>query len=449
MTPAERFAKYDVAVPRYTSYPTVPQWHRVPAADEWLASLTRAAARPDAALAIYVHVPFCESLCSFCGCNTVITRDHSREHGYVDLILAELARYISNVPALARQPFRQLHLGGGTPTFLSALALARLADGLCELLNPDVETFEGSIEVDPRVTTAAQLATLHDRGFRRVSMGVQDIDPDVQHLVNRRQPLEQTADLCAAAREIGYESVNLDLIYGLPGQSVTSMSTLAREVVALAPDRLAVYGFARVPWIKPAQRRFRDDQIPEGAAKRNLYDAIRAPLLAAGYVEIGMDHFSRPSDALARAAADGHLYRNFMGYTEVHTTTLLGLGVSAISDTPDCYHQNEKVITAYEARVEAGAIPTHRGHLLSDDDQRRRDAIASLMTTFAVDLTRVNLDVDMRKLQALVDDDVLRLDGHVVRVLPEGRPFLRNAAALFDAYIATGPAAQPIYSRSI
>jgi oxygen-independent coproporphyrinogen-3 oxidase len=449
MTPAERFAKYDVPVPRYTSYPTVPQWHRVPSTEDWLASLGRAAARPDAALAVYVHVPFCESLCAFCGCNTVITRDHSREHGYVDLVLAELSRYVSSVPAVATQPFRQLHLGGGTPTFLSALALARLADGIRDLLSPDGSTFEGSIEVDPRVTTAAQLATLHDRGFRRVSMGVQDISPDVQHLVNRTQPLEQTASLCAAAREIGYESVNLDLIYGLPGQSPASMTTLAREVIALAPDRLAVYGFARVPWIKPAQRRFRDDQVPEGASKRELYDAIRAPLLSAGYLEIGMDHFARPSDALAHAAAEGCLHRNFMGYTEVRTTTLLGLGVSAISDTPDCYHQNEKVITTYEARVKDGAIPTHRGHLLSDDDQRRRDAITTLMTSFAVDLARTDLAVDDVRLQALVNDQILRMDDRVLRVLPQGRPFLRNAAALFDAYIVDGRSTQPIYSRSI
>ena len=449
MTSAERFAKYDVPVPRYTSYPTVPQWHRPPRHEEWMASLDRASSHSDAALAVYVHVPFCESLCSFCGCNTVITRDHSRETTYVDLVLAELELYLTAVPGLSRQPLRQLHLGGGTPTFLSPGALARLSDGIACRLQTDASVFEGSLEVDPRVTTAAQLAALRERGFRRVSMGVQDIDPEVQHLVNRRQPLEQTAGLCAAAREIGYESVNLDLIYGLPGQSPASMSTLAREVIALGPDRLAVYGFARVPWIKPAQRRFRDDQIPGGAEKRALYEAIRAPLLASGYVEIGMDHFARPSDGLARAATQRSLHRNFMGYTEIRTTTLLGLGVSAISDTPDCYHQNEKVITTYEARVSAGDIPSHRGHLLSDDDRRRRDAIASLMTTFSVDLASAGFDVEDSGLQALIADDVVRIDDDVLRVLPEGRPFLRNAAALFDAYLAATPSAQPLYSKSI
>jgi oxygen-independent coproporphyrinogen-3 oxidase len=448
MTAAERFAKYDVPVPRYTSYPTVPQWHKPPAPEEWVESLARAASQPEAALAVYVHVPFCESLCSFCGCNTLITRDHGREGRYVELILEELALYLSQVPALQRQPFRQLHLGGGTPTFLSAESLATLVDGVTAALDMDRQAFEGSLEVDPRVTTATQLSALRSRGFRRVSMGVQDIDASVQHLVNRHQPLAQTASLCAAARAIGYDSVNFDLIYGLPGQSVASMTTLAREVIALEPDRLAVYGFARVPWIKPAQRRFRDDQIPVGADKRGLYEAIRNPLLAAGYVEIGMDHFARPSDPLARAASAGCLHRNFMGYTEVRTSTLLGLGVSAISDTPDCYHQNEKVITAYEARVKAGAIPTHRGHVLSDDDRRRRDAIASVMTTFAVDLKQRDVELDPAMVRALVADDVIAVTDDVLSIRPEGRPFLRNAAALFDAYLDVKPSS-PLYSKSI
>ncbi|HWB30994.1 MAG TPA: oxygen-independent coproporphyrinogen III oxidase [Vicinamibacterales bacterium] len=449
MTTAERFAKYDVPIPRYTSYPTVPQWHQSPSAEDWTASLRRAAARPDAGLAVYIHVPFCESLCTFCGCNTIITRDHGREGTYIDTLLAELDTYIRLVPELAQQPFRQLHLGGGTPTFLSSASLARLIDAVRDRLRVDAVSFEGSIEVDPRVTSAAQLETLRERGFRRVSMGVQDIDADVQHLVNRKQPLELTARLFAAARQLDYASINLDLIYGLPGQTRESMAVLAREIVALGPDRLAVYGFARVPWIKPQQRRFRDDQIPVGADKRALYEAIREPLLDAGYLEIGMDHFARPSDTLATAAAEGRLHRNFMGYTEVHTTTLLGLGVSAISDTPDCYHQNEKLIGKYTDRVSAGEIPTHRGHLLSDDDRRRRDAIASLMTTFRVDLRETGVAPAGDTLQTLVADEVVRVDGDVLSVPLEGRAFLRNAAALFDAYLAPQPDGRPLYSSSV
>lgn len=449
MTPAERFAKYDVPVPRYTSYPTVPQWHQPPSADEWIASLRHAAARPDAALAVYIHIPFCESLCMFCGCNTVITRDHGRERGYVETVLAELDVYLGLVPELKTQPFRQLHLGGGTPTFLSPEALAALVDGVRARLNVDAREFEGSIEVDPRVTTATQLATLRDRDFRRVSMGVQDVDPGVQHLVNRTQPFDLTARVSSAARQMGYESINVDLIYGLPGQTLETMKVLARDVLTLAPDRLAVYGYARVPWIKPAQRRFRDDQIPVGAEKRALYEAIRAPLLEGGYLEIGMDHFARPTDTLAVAAAAGRLHRNFMGYTEVHTTTLLGLGVSAISDTPDCYHQNEKVITKYDESVKAGAIPTHRGHVLSDEDRRRRDAIASLMTTFRVDLREAGLAPSTETLRSLVADEVVRVDGDVLTVPQTGRPFLRNAAALFDEYLTRDPQGRPLYSTSV
>jgi oxygen-independent coproporphyrinogen-3 oxidase len=449
MTPAERFAKYDIPVPRYTSYPTVPQWHTPPTTEAWIDSLTRAAAAPDAALAVYVHVPFCESLCTFCGCNTVITRDHGREHGYVDLVLGELDTCVLRAPALRAQPFRQIHLGGGTPTFLGPDALARLVDGVRNRLAPDAVAFDGSVEVDPRVTTASHLAALRERGFRRVSLGVQDVDPDVQHLVNRHQTIEQTAHVCEAARALGYDSINVDLIYGLPGQTTDSMATLVREVMALAPDRLAVYSFARVPWIKPAQRRFRDDQVPVGAGKRQLYEAVREPLMAAGYLELGIDHFARPADGLARAAADGRLHRNFMGYTEVRTTTLLGLGVSAISDTPDCYHQNEKVITVYEQRVRAGAVPTLRGHVLSADDQRRRSAITRVMTRFSVEIDDARLAPPTDALAALVADGIVTVDDGTLRVLPEGRPFLRNTAALFDAYLPRQDASRPIYSTSV
>jgi oxygen-independent coproporphyrinogen-3 oxidase len=237
-------AKYDVPVPRYTSYPTVPQWHRTPVATEWLDSIARVTATPGASLALYVHVPFCESLCTFCGCNTVITRDHGREDPYIDLVLAELDRYLASVPSLASLGLRQLHLGGGTPTFLHPTALARLIDGLIERFPVQLADLERGIEVDPRVTSRDHLDILARRGFGRISLGVQDVDRDVQQLVNRIQPLELTAELTRAARELDYASVNFDLIYGLPGQTRASMARLASEVVGLRPDRLAVYSFA-------------------------------------------------------------------------------------------------------------------------------------------------------------------------------------------------------------
>jgi oxygen-independent coproporphyrinogen-3 oxidase len=449
MTRSDLLAKYDVPVPRYTSYPTVPAWRTPPPADQWIGSLAAAAASPDGSLAIYVHLPFCESLCTYCGCNTVITRDHGRSAPYIDTVLAELDLYIARVPRLTSMPLRQLHLGGGTPTFLSAGELARLVDGILGHFPARTAAFEGSIEVDPRVTTRDQLEALAARGFRRISLGVQDIDQEVQRLVNRIQPLAMTAALCDTARQLGYESVNVDLIYGLPGQTPDTMAHLAEAVLRLAPDRLAVYSFARVPWIKPAQRKFRDDQIPAGAEKRALYETIRQPLLEGGYVEIGLDHFATPGDALAQAAAAGTLHRNFMGYTDVHTTTLLGLGVSAISETDDCYHQNEKVLPVYERRVQHGEIPTLRGHLLSAEDRHRRDQIAALMTGFTVQLDPAERAAAPRGVRALLDVGLVRLDADRLIVPPEGRAFLRNAAAFFDEYLVPADPAHPTYSKAL
>jgi oxygen-independent coproporphyrinogen-3 oxidase len=239
------------------------------------------------------------------------------------------------------------------------------------------------------------------------------------------------------------------LIYGLPGQTIESMRVTAEKVIALSPDRLAVYSFARVPWIKPQQRKFTDEQIPSGAPKRALYDAIRRPLLDAGYVELGLDHFARPEDGLARAAAGGTMHRNFQGYTEQRTTILLGLGVSAISETPDCYHQNEKIITVYDRRVTAGEIPTFRGHRLSPDDQRRRSRIIGLMTDFRVTLDDEELEDAQFYLSELVADGLAVLDGHDLIVPMRGRAFLRNIAALFDGHLRTAQPKGPLYSRSV
>jgi oxygen-independent coproporphyrinogen-3 oxidase len=258
-----------------------------------------------------------------------------------------------------------------------------------------------------------------------------------------------TRTLCRSARALGFASVNLDLIYGLPGQTPDSMARLADAILALEPDRLAVYSFARVPWIKPAQRRFRDDQIPVGADKRALYEIVRAQLVEAGYVEIGLDHFARPSDALARAAETGTLHRNFMGYADVATSVLLGLGVSAISETPDCYHQNEKVLPVYEKRVRAGEVPTLRGHVLTPGDRRRREVIASLMTRYRAVLTDAELRAAQPRLGALREDGIVDLDGHTLSVPLAGRPFLRHAAALFDEHLAASESGPPTYSTAV
>jgi oxygen-independent coproporphyrinogen III oxidase len=443
------FAKYDVPVPRYTSYPTAPAWHAMPTTEQWTESLAAAIDRPDATLSLYVHLPFCESLCTFCGCNTVITRDHGRSEPYVSLVLRELDAYLERVPAIARRPVCQMHLGGGTPTFLAPAELAALVDGVFARLRRADDKFEGSVEADPRVTTAAHLDTLRARGFTRLSLGIQDFNEETQYLVNRVQSEPLVAGLVSEARAAGYDSVNFDLIYGLPGQTIASMQRTAEQVIRLAPDRLAIYSFARVPWIKPQQRKFKDDQIPVGAEKRALYETIRRPLLERGYVELGMDHFAKPEDGLARAAAAGTMHRNFQGYTERRTTALIGLGVSAISEAPDCYHQNEKVITVYDRRIHQGEIPTLRGHRLSADDMRRREKILSLMTSFRVALDAEEADDARVFLEALVSDGLVEIAEGELRIPMHGRAFLRNAAALFDHHLRASQPSGPMYSRAV
>ncbi len=441
--------KYDVAVPRYTSYPSVPHWHDIPETDVWRQALSDALDPADASLAIYVHLPFCETLCTFCGCNTVITRNHSRSGPYVQVVLRELDLHLAQVPRLGDRPVSQLHLGGGTPTFLAPDELRDLLAGLAARLPMRAGSFEGSVEVAPVLTTREHLEALHAAGLTRISLGVQDVDEDVLRLVNRPQPVAFVDRLCRMSRECGFESVNFDLIYGLPGQTPETMTRLADEVVRMRPDRLAVYSFARVPWIKPAQRKFKDEDVPVGAPKRRLYEIVRERLLVAGYEEIGLDHFALPDDSLAASARAGTLHRNFMGYTDRRTRALLGLGVSAISETPTCFHQNEKVITVYERRVGEGEIPTLRGHVLSADDRRRADRILSLMTTGHAPLDPGEA-VDARAfLDELVNDGLVEIADTELHVTADGKPFLRNVAAFFDAFLRGSDQQGPIYSRAI
>jgi oxygen-independent coproporphyrinogen-3 oxidase len=441
--------KYDVPVPRYTSYPAVPNWQETPATGAWFEALNAALASAASSLAVYVHLPFCEVLCTFCGCNTVITQNHERSGPYVATVLAELDIYLRHVAMLTVRPISQLHLGGGTPTFMPPDVLATLLKGIAARLPLRDDCFEGSVEVDPRVTTRAHLETMRALGLSRISLGVQDFDAEVLRLVNRPQPPSITAALCAEARACGYDSINFDLIYGLPGQSVATMTRLADEVLALRPDRLAVYSFARVPWIKPAQRKFKDEDIPAGAAKRELYETLRDRLLGAGYLEIGLDHFALPHDALAAASASGTLHRNFMGYTDRRTTALLGLGVSAISETPAAYHQNEKVITVYERRVADGEIPTLRGHVLSDDDRHRAGVIRALMTSGRAPLTPAEAASAREELADLVRDGLIEIGERELRITAAGKPFIRNVAAFFDSYLRGAAKEGPVYSRAI
>jgi oxygen-independent coproporphyrinogen-3 oxidase len=445
----ELLKKYDIPAPRYTSYPTVPYWSDSPTSTEWVESLRRVTSRADATWSMYMHIPFCETLCTFCGCNTTITRNHERGAPYVDTLLREFETYLREVPRLAEKPLRQIHLGGGTPTFLSPQQLTRLINGFSNVPR-DSQHFEGSVEVDPRRTTEGHLRALLDVGFNRVSMGVQDFDAEVQRLVHRIQPFEITRDLTQAARAMGYTSVNFDLIYGLPKQTPATMESTIQKTIELKPDRIALYSFALVPWIKPAQRLFKDEDLPVGAEKRALYELSYEMLMNAGYVEIGMDHFALPSDSLAVSQKSGALHRNFMGYTDVRTDILLGLGVSSISETPDCFHQNEKVLPIYERCVAEETIPTFRGHKLNVSDQEHREQILQFMTTGQVELRNEAQEKDVREfLRTLIEDRLITVKDRSLRITDGGKPFLRNACMALDERLRSQKPEARVFSQSL
>lgn len=443
-------AKYDVPAPRYTSYPTVPYWETNPTTDQWVQHLRTTLREKDGGWSLYLHIPFCESLCTFCGCNNIITKDHKRETPYVEMVLKEWELYIQQVPELLQRPLKHIHLGGGTPTFLSADALVQLLKPILSKVKIDENDFEGSIEVDPRRTNAAQLQALRDLGFNRVSMGVQDFHPEVQRLVNRIQPLEITKKLTESARNMGYTSVNFDLIYGLAKQTPDSIRETARATVELRPDRIALYSFALVPWIKPAQRLFKDEDLPKAAEKRELYEIARGILLEAGYVEVGMDHFALPTDNLCIAMKEKRLHRNFMGYTDQRTDVLLGMGVSSISETPHSFHQNEKVLPLYEAALNEGRLPTLRGHILTDEDKVRRDQILQLMTNYEVSfINEVQESQSKEFLAEMIKDHLVEIKDHKLVVNEDGRPFLRNACVFFDERLKNKQPQTKIFSQSI
>ena len=429
---SDLFAKYDVPAPRYTSYPTVPFWSDMPTTDEWLNELESAFADGSATWSLYFHLPFCESLCTFCACNTVITRNHGREEGYRDLLLQEWNHYLERIPKLRDRPLLGVHLGGGTPTFFAPENLRRILQPILSQTKIDRDNFEASVEVHPGHTTREHLVTLRELGFTRISIGVQDFDPEVQRIVNRNQPYEVTKTCTDMARELGYTSVNYDLIYGLPKQTLERFAESIEKVNELRPDRIALYSFALVPWIKPAQRSYTDEDIPKAGEKRALYEMAREKLERAGYVEIGMDHFALAHDGMAKAQRLGTLHRNFQGYTETRTSVLLGLGVSAISEAPTCFHQNEKAFPIYERRVLQGEIPTFRGHLLSEEDRELREQILKFMTRFEVGL-RDNQAGDARQfLSPLIDDGLVEVQDQKLTLTERGRPFLRNACMFFD-----------------
>ncbi|MFP5380640.1 MAG: oxygen-independent coproporphyrinogen III oxidase [Gammaproteobacteria bacterium] len=452
-TTLELLQKYSVAGPRYTSYPTAPYFHTGYREADWLDAL--AAMQPERGISLYAHIPFCDSLCYYCGCNMVATRDYSKTVPYLAALEREMAATAARVDP--QRIVRQLHLGGGTPTYLhpdDIRALMGRMRGHFKLA-PDAEI---SCEVDPRELTREHLVALRENGFNRVSFGVQDMDPTVQEAVNRIQSEFLIRQVVDWARELGFSSINLDLIVGLPKQTVESFRQTLDRVVAWAPDRLAVFAYAHVPWIKKHQKLINEADLPDFATRLALQQAVNERLGAAGYVNIGLDHFARPEDELVRAQQNKTLWRNFQGYTTHKHCDILAFGASSISQTVDVYMQNEKGLKSYEARVTATGFAVERGIKLSLDDRIRREAITRVMCDLELDLatfgTEWGIDAAayfadaLKDLRPLADDGLVRLDGARIEVTAVGRLFLRNIGMCFDRYLKEAATDKPRYSRT-
>jgi oxygen-independent coproporphyrinogen-3 oxidase len=450
--------RYVEAGPRYTSYPTAPVWNESYDAQQFREDLGRLDARAADGLSLYVHVPFCRSLCHFCACNRVITRKQELPARYLDVIEREIAavREAMRVP----RGGTQLHWGGGTPTHLAPKQLRRLFHAVSDAF-PLREGAEISIEVDPRVTTEAHLDTLRECGMNRISMGVQDFDPRVQEAIHRVQTLEQTAALVDLARRGGFESVSFDLIYGLPFQTVDSFARSVDTTLAIGPDRVALYSYAHVTWVAKQQRGFERKDLPDPLARlRILRMAIRR-FLEAGYVYIGLDHFARPEDDLARALRDRTLRRNFMGYTTQAGVDLIGFGPSAISELRPAYAQNHRELGAWERAVLEHGLATMRGRALSDDDRARRWVIARVMChgevraseyrqAFGTDFAS-SYAAELERLAPMVADGLVEREGDgSLRVTSLGRLVLRNVAMTFDAYLPRQQRSRaPLFSKTL
>lgn len=446
--------KYNLPVPRYTSYPTVPFWKEPISKERWTEVFRQQFQLHNAAsgISLYLHLPFCESLCTYCGCNKKITTNHSVEEAYIDVLLKEWSIYRSYMDG--SPVIRELHLGGGTPTFFSTSNLARLLDALYAdaLIHPE---HEFSIEGHPNNTTRAHLQTLHDLGFNRISYGVQDNDPEVQRLINRIQPLEHVQRATDQAREIGYQSVNYDLIYGLPRQTLESLARTLRQIIALKPDRVAFYSYAHVPWTSRGQRLFDENDLPSPEQKMQLYLLGKRLFSEAGYIDIGMDHFALPGDDLNRARTEGRLHRNFMGYTTQKTGMLLGLGVSSISDAGMAFAQNEKALHDYYAAIHAGALPVFRGYFLDEEDAAFRRYILDIScrgtTRFDPAHLAVLGELSFPELERLQEDGLVEFDAQHLNVTETGRHFIRNICSAFDLHLLRqrGQAVKPLFSKAI
>jgi oxygen-independent coproporphyrinogen III oxidase len=445
--------KYNVPAPRYTSYPTVPFWdQQAPSDAQWWALVHQAFLESNArkGISLYLHLPFCEALCTYCGCNTRITKNHGVEKSYIASLLDEWQLYLQHFPG--KPLIRELHLGGGTPTFFSPANLKALLEVLLASAQIHPER-EFSFEGHPNNTTSEHLQVLYDLGFRRVSFGIQDFDPLVQRTINRVQPYENVRYVTQEARRIGYESVNFDLIYGLPHQTPASVGATIDQVATLRPDRIAFYSYAHVPWVKPGQRSYSEKDLPDNDAKRALYELGLRQLKAQGYTDIGMDHFALPQDPLFLAWQAGQLHRNFMGYTTCQTDLLIGLGTSSISDAKYAYLQNNKKVEDYKAAIAGGQLPVLKGHVLTAGDLVLKKAILDITCRGALtwnrDLGNL-LDTNAwDRLSQMEAEGLLVLSPTGLQVTEAGKAFIRNICMVFDKKLSMATLANQIFSKAV
>jgi len=436
-------ARYSQSGPRYTSYPTAPQWSEQTNAEVYRRHLQSTDLAARGPLGLYVHVPFCESLCYYCGCNIKITGDHSRSAAYVDSLRQELR----NVAGLMKEPptLAQISWGGGTPTFLTCGELEALYTEIKDQFAIDADA-EVSIEVDPRKTQYEQLELLARMGFNRVSFGVQDFHPDVQKAINRIQSVEMTAGMLEHCRKLGFKGINLDLMYGLPHQTLQTFEDTVDQVIRIRPDRIALYNYAHLPSMIAHQKILDKYPMPVAGDRVEIFLLAFEKLTAAGYKAIGMDHFAVEEDELARAISDGRLYRNFMGYTVKRGAGYLGVGASAIGEIADAFFQNVREVKEYESRVASTGLATFRGCTFSDDDRKRKWIIQQLMcqfrlsfdeyqSTFREDFERAFAGELSSSLTPFFEDGILSRESGALRVSDLGRLFIRNVAMVFDAYL--------------
>ncbi len=430
--------KYNVPVPRYTSYPTVPFWKEEIDAVQWKNIFQQQFSFSNSreGVSLYLHLPFCESLCTYCGCNKKITTNHEVEKQYMSAILKEWELYLglmNEAPVI-----RELHLGGGTPTFFTPANLGRLLETIFSksIIKPN---HEFSIEGHPNNTTKEHLQTLYSLGFRRISYGVQDNDPEVQKIINRIQPVENVKRATDMAREVGFHSVNFDLIYGLPLQTEESLRRTILQCIEIKPDRIAFYSYAHVPWTSRGQRLFDENDLPSTEIKMKLYQLGKELLMGNGYHDIGMDHFALTTDDLYRARLDGSLHRNFMVYTTQHTNLLIGLGVSSISDAGVAFAQNEKKLHDYYAAVEKNELPVMRGYFLTEEDVAFRKYILDIScrgtTIFKDEDLPMLVKYTFPELTKLEKDDLIKWDKEGVIVTELGTHFIRNICRAFDLHL--------------